>query len=49
MRYASLRARHLLTGLVLSGILSAGATGAAWVLGPDPHAPLGALLGAEGG
>jgi hypothetical protein len=48
MRYASLRARHLLTGLVLSGILSAGATGAAWVLGPDPHAPLDALPGAKG-
>jgi Alpha/beta hydrolase len=48
MRYASLRARHLLTGLVLSGILSAGATGAAWMLGPDPHAPFDGPPGAKG-
>jgi hypothetical protein len=47
MRFASLRVRHVLTGLALSGIISAGATGAAWVLGPDPHASLDAAPGAR--
>jgi Alpha/beta hydrolase len=48
MRYGSPRVRRVLAGLVLSGVLSAGAAGAAWVLGPDPHAALDALPGAKG-
>jgi hypothetical protein len=36
----SQRVRRVLLGLVLSGVLSGGATGAAWLLGSDPHPTL---------
>jgi hypothetical protein len=44
--HTSLRVRRVLLGLVLSAILSGGATGAAWMLGPDPHPALGGPPGA---
>jgi len=46
MRSVSLPVRRLLAGLALGGVLSAGATGAGWALGPDPHGPLDAPPGA---
>jgi hypothetical protein len=44
--HTSLRVRRVLLGLVLSAVLSGGATGAAWVLGPDPHPALDGPPGA---
>jgi len=42
MRHSSLRARRALVGIAISGLLSAGTTGAAWVAAADPHpAPAG--------
>jgi Alpha/beta hydrolase len=46
MRHSSLRVRRLLVGVALSGLLSAGTTGAAWALGADPHPARGGLPGA---
>jgi hypothetical protein len=47
MRHSSLRVRRLLVGVAISGLLSAGTTGAAWVLGADPHPAHGGLPGAR--
>jgi Alpha/beta hydrolase len=48
VRHGSPRVRHLLVGIAVSGLLSAGTTGAAWTFAADPHPVHAGLPGVQG-